>query len=610
VSPQWVAASEAAGTRALEKRHALPRDGRRPARPPRRRAAAGPPASPRPAASDPAAAPASSAPPARKRRRVSERMAPASAASRDLLRLDLASPAFSSAARRSDRGTPRGPPAPSPAPATPLPAWAQRARGPAPGTAAAGPPSPGGRGGCRGSKGPGPRPRSPAPATPGFDLDGFAVPTPRPHPAPAVASPPPPGSSPGSSPGRVGGGEAIPVPGVVRVTTPERQPPPPPTDKPVRLAARAGVARSLEAVARGGRPATGPAAGGPLQPTTSPNVPARGSLRRGARGPRRGGAENETPEGDSAGSDVEEVDLGKPAARPAPGAGSPAGEGPASASGKGSGSGSGATRVTPATVQRGRARARARAASPPSPWTARRPWDRDPTGKDSVTRRATARARAMASLQGEGPTCGAIAVTGCDPESERAVRQATSALRQLRMCTDGREELLLTHLVVGAPGRRSLKTLLAIACGSRLMSPAWVSACVEEGRWLHEGPFEVLNAHAEAARRARAASEAGEPPPLAGLSVHVHLACPAGQAGGELCTNAPSLRRLAKALGAKAAGAKACDVCVIGAPAAAPPGRASLPRGLPRGAVAVTAEWLLSSAEQYRRLEVADFPVA
>lgn len=71
------------------------------------------------------------------------------------------------------------------------------------------------------------------------------------------------------------------------------------------------------------------------------------------------------------------------------------------------------------------------------------------------------RARAMAALSEQGPSTGSVAATGCDGEAVGALKTAVNALRQLRLCTEGREEAVLTHLIVGAPGKRTLKTLVS-----------------------------------------------------------------------------------------------------------------------------------------------------
>lgn len=46
----------------------------------------------------------------------------------------------------------------------------------------------------------------------------------------------------------------------------------------------------------------------------------------------------------------------------------------------------------------------------------------------------------------------------------------------------------ITHLVIGSE-RRTLKLMLAVANGAWLVSPQWVTASLEAGRWLPESQF-------------------------------------------------------------------------------------------------------------------------
>ena len=46
----------------------------------------------------------------------------------------------------------------------------------------------------------------------------------------------------------------------------------------------------------------------------------------------------------------------------------------------------------------------------------------------------------------------------------------------------------MTHLVCGDE-RRTLKLMLAVANGAWLLSPQWVTASLEAGRWLPESRF-------------------------------------------------------------------------------------------------------------------------
>ena len=140
----------------------------------------------------------------------------------------------------------------------------------------------------------------------------------------------------------------------------------------------------------------------------------------------------------------------------------------------------------------------------------------------------------------------------------------------------------VTHLVVGDE-RRTLKLMLAVANGAWLVSPQWVTASLEAGRWLPESQFPakvkakgaaqgshcaqappLLRPAASpacpvppppqvrfetAAARARALLEVPDAPPLLGdHAVYVHLPDKARKLMG---ANAAALRRVAGALGAK-----------------------------------------------------------
>lgn len=91
--------------------------------------------------------------------------------------------------------------------------------------------------------------------------------------------------------------------------------------------------------------------------------------------------------------------------------------------------------------------------------------------EDDTTLRALQRARAMASMCGEAPRTGFVALTGCEDGIVGLARRACNELRHLRLCTDGKEEGTVTHLVVGMPGRRSLKTL--VSRGGAWMEGSW-----------------------------------------------------------------------------------------------------------------------------------------
>ena len=178
-----------------------------------------------------------------------------------------------------------------------------------------------------------------------------------------------------------------------------------------------------------------------------------------------------------------------------------------------------------------------------------------------------------------------IALTSVGDDVAAAARAAVRRLPGASLCPDGREDCA-THLVLGAE-RRTLKTLLAVAAGAHLVTPAWLHACASAGAWLPPGPHAAASRFAAASAHARTARAAGAPAPLAGERVHVHVAGPGADAG--------ALARVAAALGADAApGATDATLCVVAGGGAPPP-------GLPAGAAAVGDEWLLLAAEQWQR---------
>lgn len=135
--------------------------------------------------------------------------------------------------------------------------------------------------------------------------------------------------------------------------------------------------------------------------------------------------------------------------------------------------------------------------------------------------------------------------------------------------------------------------MLAIASGAWLLSPAWLTASLEAGAWVPEAGFEAGVRFAAAAARARAATAGPNAAPLlAGEMVYVHLEDKCKKLLG---SNAAALRRIAAALGARAAATPPnCSLCVV-------VGGGRRPAGLPAEAACVREEWLLAAAETYER---------
>ena len=193
---------------------------------------------------------------------------------------------------------------------------------------------------------------------------------------------------------------------------------------------------------------------------------------------------------------------------------------------------------------------------------------------------------------------GCLAVTSCESGIADLAKAATARLRGMRMCPEGREDGQLTHLVIGSE-RRTLKTMLAVAAGAWLLSPAWLTASLEAGRWQPEAQFVAADLRFSAAvERARLAGP-DQPGLLAAESVYVHLPDKATKLMG---SNASALRRVAAALGAKPGTPKGCTICAV-------VGGGKRPAALRSAAVCVREEWLLQAAETYERPPLQAFLV-
>jgi hypothetical protein len=183
---------------------------------------------------------------------------------------------------------------------------------------------------------------------------------------------------------------------------------------------------------------------------------------------------------------------------------------------------------------------------------------------------------------------GVVAMTSVDQPLNDICASACRRLRGMRLCPDGKEDGQITHLVVGQE-RRTLKVMLAIANGAWLVSPEWITASLEAGRWLPESQFSAKVRFAAAADKARAALEVPDDNLLLeGRRLHIT----AGGSGKAASVNANALRRVALALGAKVVAAKSCTMAVV-------MGTSRRPEGLGKDVPAVREEWLLQAAERY-----------
>lgn len=246
----------------------------------------------------------------------------------------------------------------------------------------------------------------------------------------------------------------------------------------------------------------------------------------------------------------------------------------------------------------------------PTPWKdAPRPWDNVEPEVD----RANMRRRAMESLGQPGPSKGFIAMTNVDADMKESVKLAVNELRGVRLCTEGNEARTVTHLLVGEPGRRTLKLLVAVANGSFLLDPSWVTASREQKKWLWERPFLLNFRFQGAAEQFRRNAEMQKPLPLAETRVFIAQPLASIKSDPRFICNRQSLTTLAEALGAKVVVAKSrADVVVIPGDndafqAAAAAGGAS-GAGKTSGTPAIVkAEWLCTCVERAAKVDVKEF---
>jgi hypothetical protein len=186
----------------------------------------------------------------------------------------------------------------------------------------------------------------------------------------------------------------------------------------------------------------------------------------------------------------------------------------------------------------------------------------------------------------EGPKHGFIAVTSTTSGVVALCKSAVQRLRGLRFCVEGKEDGAITHLIIGDE-RRTMKAMLAVANGAILLDPEWITASLEAGKWVAEGPYKSKVRFAAAADRAReliASTSKSKQGLLAEYAIYIHP----GQG------NPAALKRVASALGASITSLKECSVCVVSEK------DGEKPRGVPRKVPVVSEEWLLGAAETFR----------
>ena len=186
------------------------------------------------------------------------------------------------------------------------------------------------------------------------------------------------------------------------------------------------------------------------------------------------------------------------------------------------------------------------------------------------------------------PACGApmrgtLAVTCATPELADVAHTATKRLRGLRLCPFA--SAAVTHLVVAEP-KRTLKVLHAIARGAWLLTPAWLYASLEAGRWVAEDEYE--DATFPGARASRLAR--GSAALLEGMKIAVfeprRKAPPAGE-----------LRQLATAAGATLVKKGPCAVVIV---AQGDTAGAAAAAAAHKGAAIVTELWLLDALAAHK----------
>lgn len=160
-----------------------------------------------------------------------------------------------------------------------------------------------------------------------------------------------------------------------------------------------------------------------------------------------------------------------------------------------------------------------------------------------------------------------------------------------------------THLVVESRAR-TLKLLFALARRAWVVSPAWVYTSLELGEWAPEAPHEQADLF-PGVRDGREAREAGRPPLLDGLSVHVapqvdeaaecpplaELECLVADAGGTVVADGPG-----------------CDLCLVPADAVDEFVAAREARSGPAGCGSIVRPaWLFDSLQAHKVLPRAKY---
>lgn len=204
----------------------------------------------------------------------------------------------------------------------------------------------------------------------------------------------------------------------------------------------------------------------------------------------------------------------------------------------------------------------------------------------SAVSRLGATGMSVTATKSSSPKSGSMSVSSVDAGINELAQSATRRLRGMRLCPDGKEDGQLTHLVIGQE-RRTLKVMLAVANGAWLVTPEWITASLEAGKWLPESEFIAPVRFIDGADRARAALEMLDGGRLLEeYDVYTHVS------SKDAAANTAAIKRVLAALGANLAPLKKCNLAIV-------LGGMRKPPGLPRGVPVLREEWLLQAAETY-----------
>lgn len=257
----------------------------------------------------------------------------------------------------------------------------------------------------------------------------------------------------------------------------------------------------------------------------------------------------------------------------------------------------------------------------PSPWSTIRPWDvvrkkssLSQSSQSEIPSQETCEKQNLIPLpQSFSPILESQECLGSPAQPMPGVIAITSVRSSvLKLCMSAVEKLdgftlwsnnarnkeSITHLVVG-DDRRTLKVMLGVINGAYFLTPEWLIASMEAGRWLPQEDFLAPIRFQEAASRAREHNikNLGNTAMLHDLKVAVYTAN--RKTAGD-CYQA--VRRIANELGAKVVPVSECDICIV-----LDDVLRVRPTSMPKEAVAVRKEWIFQICERYENLPPEEF---